>query len=64
MCKQLGIRSSVEGVLITLDYQYPLSFYLVCNFSTWYVIITTIFFFSTWYVILLKCILIYFDVKA
>ena len=31
MCKQLGIRSSVEGVLITLHYQYPLSFYLVCN---------------------------------
>ena len=34
MCRQLGIRSSVEGVLITLHYiiyQYPISFYLVCN---------------------------------
>ena len=37
MCRQLSIRSSVEVVLITLDYitlhyQYPLSFYLVCNY--------------------------------
>ena len=32
MCRQLSIRSSVEGVLITLFTTFFLFFYLVCNF--------------------------------
>ena len=51
MCKQLGIRSSVEGVLITLDYitlHYITLFTNTQYLSTWYV---TTWYVTTWYVI-------------